>query len=61
MTLNGPVTSKRPPSSCLRKTTRLPRKRPARRMSTVPGVIVERSLVGLSTLRFSFEIGRAHV
>merc|ERR1712071_188524 len=37
--LNGPVTSKSPLSSCLRNTTRLPRCRPATRMSTEPGTI----------------------
>merc|ERR1740121_2443414 len=37
LTAYGPVTSSKPLSSCFRKTTRLPRKRPARRMSTEPG------------------------
>merc|ERR1719463_342022 len=45
-TAYGPVTRRRPLSSCLRKTTRRPRKRPARRISTVPGVIDFRSFVG---------------
>merc|ERR1719353_1169832 len=51
----GPVTKRSPLSSCLRKTTRRPRKRPASRISTVPGVMFLRSLVFvaalLSTLR----------
>merc|ERR1719324_113825 len=38
-TAYGPVTRSSPLSNCFRKTTRLPRKRPARRMSTVPGVM----------------------
>ena len=49
--LKGPVTSRRPDGSCLRKTTRLPLKRPARRMRTVPGVMDSLSLAGLATLR----------
>ena len=36
----GPVTSSRPEESCLRKTTRLPRKRPPSRISTEPGLMV---------------------
>ena len=36
----GPVTSSRPEDSCLRKTTRLPRKRPPSRISTEPGLMV---------------------
>lgn len=46
LTLNGPVTRRTPWSRLLRRTTRLPRKRPARRMRTVPGVRDLRSLVG---------------
>ena len=42
--MNGPVISSNPESSCFKKTTRFPRNRPARRMRTVPGVIVARSL-----------------
>ena len=33
----GPATSSSPEASCLRKTTRFPLKRPARRTTTVPG------------------------
>lgn len=50
----GPVTSSRPEGSCFRNTTRLPLKRPASRMSTVPGVMLARSFVGLSVLRRCF-------
>lgn len=49
--MNGPVTNNNPLANCFKKTTRLPRKRPARRMRTVPGVMDERSLVGFSDLR----------
>merc|ERR1719427_146658 len=40
----GPVTSSRPEASCFKKTTRLPLWAPASRISTVPGVMVERNL-----------------
>merc|ERR1740121_1155631 len=46
LTAYGPVTSSKPLSSCFRKTTRRPRNRPARRMSTVPGTMFFFSLVG---------------
>eukprot|EP00964_Phaeocystis_antarctica_P003846 scaffold2062_cov58-Phaeocystis_antarctica.AAC.4 len=36
----GPVTSSRPEDSCLRKTTRLPRKRPPSMISTEPALMV---------------------
>ncbi|GIL85814.1 hypothetical protein Vretifemale_14350 [Volvox reticuliferus] len=45
--LKGPVTSKRPDGSWLRKMTLLPLKRPASRIRTVPGVMLARSWVGL--------------
>merc|ERR1712063_46400 len=45
LTLKGPETNKRPEASCLRKTTRLPAKRPARTIRTVPGVIDSLNLV----------------
>lgn len=51
LTLNGPVTSSRPEGSCFRKMTRLPLKRPASRMSTVPGLMLERSRAGRATVR----------
>lgn len=38
---HAPVTSSSPDSSCFRNTTRFPLNRPARRMSTVPGVMVD--------------------
>lgn len=44
--LKGPVTSKAPSFKCLRRTTRLPLKRPARRMRTAPGWREARNLVG---------------
>jgi len=43
LTWYGPVTSNRPDGSWRRKTTRRPRKRPASRISTVPGVMLLRS------------------
>lgn len=43
----SPVTKRVPEGSCLRNTTRLPRKRPERRIRMVPGVMLLRSLVGL--------------
>lgn len=42
-----PVTSSVPDGSCLRNTTRFPRKRPERRIRTVPGLRLLRSFVGL--------------
>lgn len=39
LTLNGPVIKIKPESNCFKATTRLPAKRPARMMRTVPGVI----------------------
>lgn len=49
--LNGPVTSSTPFDNGLRYTTRLPRKRPARMMSTAPGVSEGRSTAGRTVLR----------
>ena len=49
--LKGPVTSTAPSLRCLRRTTRLPRKRPARRMRMVPGAKDARKLVGRPVLR----------
>lgn len=49
--MKGPVTRRTPWSRCLRRTTRLPRKRPARRIRTVPGWRLSRSLVGRTVLR----------
>jgi len=49
--LNGPVTRSVPWSSCLRRTTRLPRNRPARRMRTAPGWRDSRYFVGLMDFR----------
>lgn len=49
--LNGPVTRRVPWSSCLRRTTRLPRNRPARRMRMAPGWRVSLYLVGLIDFR----------
>merc|ERR1719486_1003282 len=46
LTEYGPVTNRRPLSNCFRNTTRRPRNRPARRMSTVPGVMLLRNFVG---------------
>lgn len=45
--IHSPVTSNVPDASCLRNTTRFPRKRPERRIRMVPGVMLLRSLVGL--------------
>src|SRR5262249_36869490 len=54
LTLKGPVTTMGPfLGSCFRTTTRLPRKRPARRIATVPGVTDERSVVYFSDPRFA--------
>lgn len=39
LTPYGPVTSKSPLSNCFKKTARRPRKRPARRITTDPGVM----------------------
>jgi len=50
LTLYGPVTSRRPLSNCFKKTTRRPRKRPAKRMSTVPGEMLLRNFVGFREL-----------
>mmetsp|Transcript_43320 Transcript_43320/g.129920 ORF Transcript_43320/g.129920 Transcript_43320/m.129920 type:complete len:275 (-) Transcript_43320:8-832(-) len=50
LSLKGPVTSSRPEGSWPRQMQRLPLKRPARRIRTVPGVMVARSLVGLRTV-----------
>ena len=49
MTQKGPLTRRRPDLRTLRRTTRLPRKRPARRMSTVPGVSDARVFCGFCT------------
>lgn len=51
LTLNGPVTRRAPCSRCLRRTTRLPRNRPANRISTAPGCSDSLYLVGLIDLR----------
>lgn len=51
LTLKGPVTRRTPCSRCLRTMTRLPRKRPARRITTVPGVRDWRTLAGRTDLR----------
>lgn len=48
---NGPVTSRTPWSRCLRTIVLFPRKRPARRMTTVPGVMDARVLAGRMALR----------
>lgn len=45
--ISSPVTRSVPDGSCFRNTTRLPRKRPERRIRIVPGVMLLRSLVGL--------------
>merc|ERR1712063_15938 len=45
LTLKGPVTKRRPDPSCFKNTTRLPAKRPARTIKTVPGVMDSLSLV----------------
>lgn len=52
--LKGPVTNNRPLSSCFKKTTLFPRKRPAKRMRTVPGVIDLRRTVLDGVLRDFF-------
>lgn len=49
--LNGPVTRRTPCSRFLRRTTRLPRKRPASRIRTVPGWRVERGAQARTDLR----------
>ena len=41
-TLYGPVTRRSPDSSCFKKTTRLPRAAPVRRMRTDPGTMEDR-------------------
>lgn len=51
LTLNGPVTRSTPCERCLSRTTRLPRKRPARRMRMAPGWRVARGLAGFMDLR----------
>lgn len=51
LTLNGPVTRSTPCERCLSRTTRLPRKRPARRMRIAPGWSVARGLAGFMDLR----------
>jgi hypothetical protein len=51
LSLKGPVMRRTPWPRCLRRTTRFPRKRPARRMRTVPGSRVGRSLAGWTVLR----------
>merc|ERR1719428_2202608 len=57
-TAYGPVTRSKPLSSCLRKMTRRPRKRPERRMRMVPGVMLVRSLaVFFPTVFFTFAVG----
>merc|ERR1711924_249091 len=50
LTAYGPLMSSRPLSSCFRNTKRCPLKRPARRISTVPSVMLARSLVCLLLL-----------
>merc|ERR1719199_737664 len=50
LTAYGPVTSRRPLSNCFKNTTRRPRKRPAKRMSTVPGEMLLRNFVGFREL-----------
>src|SRR5690242_2343143 len=49
--LKGPVTRRAPCSRCLRRMTRLPRNRPARRMRTAPGFKDSLYLVGFKDLR----------
>jgi hypothetical protein len=49
--LKGPVTRRTPWSRVLRRTTRLPRKRPARRIRTVPGWRVFRGAQERTALR----------
>ena len=51
LTTKGPVTKRSPEGSCFRKMARLPLKRPASRITTVPGVMLARSLVGLGAPR----------
>ena len=60
LTLKGPVTSKTPCGRCLRRMTRLPRKRPARRIRTVPGTRDGRGRAGLTDLRTWYPMS-AHV
>ena len=43
-THNAPVTSNKPDGNCFRNTTRFPLNRPVNRISTVPGVMLARSL-----------------
>jgi hypothetical protein len=43
-TVEVPDTSNKPEVNCLRQTTLFPRKRPAKRINTVPGVILDLSL-----------------
>lgn len=54
--LNGPVTKSAPSLRCLRRTTRLPRKRPARRMRTAPGCRAARGLPSRMVLRACINI-----
>lgn len=54
--LNGPVTRRAPSLRCLRRTTRLPRKRPARRMRTAPGWRAARGLPSRMVLRACIDI-----
>lgn len=51
LTTKGPVTRRSPESSCFRKIARFPLKRPARRITTVPGVKLARSLAVLGAPR----------
>ena len=51
LTAKGPVTRRSPEGSCLRKIARFPLKRPARMITTVPGVRLARSLAGLGAPR----------
>lgn len=51
LTLKGPVTRRTPCGRCLSRITRLPRNRPATRMSIVPGWRFARGFAGLMVLR----------
>lgn len=51
LTTKGPVTRRSPEGSCLRKMARFPLKRPAKMITTVPGVRLARSLAGLGAPR----------
>ena len=51
LTLKGPVIKRAPCDRCLRRMTRLPLKRPARRMRIVPGSRALRYVVGRTDLR----------